>query len=210
MRARIGRWMILPAIPSIAAVMGVGLLLAVVAPAAAHKRHAAAPAETASVVAGDSAGGAAASAPAPPRAEPAAVTPFVMPPVREAILEHPHNKVVHAPLALGLAAALLLLLARRRPELDLAGRLLVWLAALGGAAAYFSGRAQAEAFEAEPKEWLVHLHGKWGLATAIVLGVWALLTLWGPTRRLAWLWGLVAAALVLITGFYGGIVAHGE
>ena len=139
-----------------------------------------------------------------------AAAPFVMPPVRQALLEHPHNKIVHFPLALGLAAAFLLLLARRRPEFDLAGRWLVWLAALGGVAAYFSGRLQEEAFKGEPKEWLVHLHEKLGLATAIVLMVWALLTLWKPARRHLWLWRLVAAALVLITAFYGGIVAHGE
>jgi len=101
-------------------------------------------------------------------------------------------------------------LGRRRPELDVAGRWLVWFAALGGIAAYFTGRIQEEAFEGEPKEWLVHLHGRWGTATAIALVVWALLTLWKPARKHAWLWGLVAAVLVLITGFYGGVVAHGE
>jgi len=135
---------------------------------------------------------------------------YPMPPMREALLEHPHNKLVHFPLALAVAAALLLVLGRRRRELELAGRWLVWLAALGGAAAYFTGRLQEDAFDGEPKEWLVGTHGRWGTATAIVLAVWALLTLWKPARKHAWLWGLLALALVLVTGFYGGIVAHGE
>jgi uncharacterized membrane protein len=133
-----------------------------------------------------------------------------MPGIREALVEHPHNKLVHFPLALAVVAALLLVLGRRRVELDVAGRWLVWFAALGGVAAYFSGRLQEEAFEGEPKEWLVNLHEKWGLATAIALVLWALLTLWKPARRHAWLWGLVAAALALVTGIYGGVVAHGE
>jgi uncharacterized membrane protein len=190
--------------------LSLAALLAVAVPAAAHKKHAAAAAETLSAAQGDSARSVAAGDSTSPRAVPAPAAPFVMPPVREALLEHPHNKLVHFPLALALAAALLLVLARRRSELDVAGRWLVWLAALGGVAAYFSGRLQKEAFEGEPKAWLVNLHEKWGLATAIVLLGWALLTLWQPARKHAWLWGLVAAALVLITAFYGGIVAHGE
>ena len=190
--------------------LSLAALLAVVGPAPAHKHHQAPAAETRSAAPGDSALGAAASDTAPPRAKSRAAAPFVMPPMREALLEHAHNKIVHFPVALALAAALLLLLGRRRPELDAAGRWLVWFAALGGIAAYFTGRIQKEAFDGEPKEWLVHLHENWGLSTAIVLVVWALLTLWRPTRKHVWLWGLLAVGLVLITGFYGGVVAHGE
>jgi uncharacterized membrane protein len=195
---------------SLATCLSIAALVAVAAPVGAHKRHQAAGAEALSTAGRDSALNAAAGDSAPSPAEPLARAPFVMPAMGDEMLHHPHNKVVHFPLALALAAALLLLVARRRPELEPAGRWLVWLAALGGVAAYFSGRLQEEAFEGEPKAWLVDLHEKWGLATAIVLVAWALLTLWGPGRKHAWLWGLVAAALVLITGFYGGVVAHGE
>jgi uncharacterized membrane protein len=184
-------------------------VLAVAAPAAAHQHHRAAPAETVSSVPRDSAAAGTAGEVSSKAADTTAA-PFVMPPVREALLEHMHNKLVHFPFALGLAAAMLLVLGRRRPELDLAGRWLVRLAAAGGIAAYFTGRIQEEAFDGEPKEWLVHLHENWGLTTAIVLVVWALLTLWKPAQKHAWLLGLVVAALVLITAFYGGIVAHGE
>ena len=133
-----------------------------------------------------------------------------MPPTGDALLEHPHNRLVHFPVALAVAAALLLAVGRRRPEFDAAGRWLAGFAALGGIAAYFTGRIQERVFEGEPKEWLVHLHGRWGLAAAIALVAWALLTLWRPARAHAWLVGIVVAALVLITSFYGGIVAHGE
>lgn len=200
-----------------AAVAGlvVTVCLSIVPPAAAHKAHRAPAGDTAAAVAADTAravgaGAARTGAPAETRAEPPAVARYVMPPFMEAALEHPHNKLVHFPVALALAAALLLLIGRRRPELDIAGRWLVWLAALGGVAAYFSGRLQEEAFKGEPKEWVVELHEKLGLASAIALAAWALLTLWKPGRRYAWLWGLAVTALVLIAGFLGGIVAHGE
>lgn len=203
--------------PFLAGVLTLVTSIGAATPASAHKGHHATPG--ASGVAADTVRGAAtgdslSAAPGQPgSASPgrtAAEPPFVMPRVTDALLEHPHNKLVHFPLALALVAALLLVAGRRRPELDVAGRWLVRLAALGGVAAYFTGRLQEEAFDGEPKEWLVHLHENWGLATAIVLVVWALLTFWKPARRHAWLWGLVAAAMVLITAFYGGIVAHGE
>lgn len=179
-------------------------------PAAAHKAHRAAGADSPVVSTRDSASPAAPNDSVPGVATRAGAAAFVMPSAGDALLEHPHNRLVHFPVALAVAAVLLLAVGRRRPELDAAGRWLVWFAALGGIAAYFTGRIQEGVFEGEPKEWLVHLHGTWGLATAIALVVWALLTLWKPAREHAWLVGIVVAALVLVTGFYGGIVAHGE
>ena len=208
--ARVGRGVPGSGARTLVAALSLAVLLAEAVPAEAHQRRHSAGAETLSVASRDSAPGAAAADSAHPRAGPTGALPFVMPPARDALLEHPHNKLVHFPLGVAVAAALLLLLGRRRPGFDAAGRCLVWFAALGGLAAYLTGRIQKQAFEGEPKEWLARLHERWGLATAIVLVAWALLTLWKPGRRHAWLLGIVAAALVLITGFYGGVVAHGE
>ncbi|MGH7729622.1 MAG: DUF2231 domain-containing protein [Candidatus Eiseniibacteriota bacterium] len=216
---RTGRWAIRPGAPPPATLLCLVALLAAPTPAAAHQGHRrgaeakpAAASDSTPSAPGDTmpAHGAPAAAGGRAEGERVAAAPFVMPPLRDALLDHVHNKIVHFPLALGVAAAFLLLVALRRPQLEAAGRWLVWLAALGGVAAYISGRLQEQAFEGEPKEWLVDLHEKWGLATAITLVVWALLTLWKPARKLVWLWGLVAAALALVAGFYGGIVAHGE
>lgn len=197
----------------------IGLLAAACslpAPAAAHKHtHAAVPesstaAAQPAAVPSTGAGIVAAETLRAARGGPAAARPYSMPPMREAVFDHLHNKLVHVPLTLAVVAALALLIARRRPDLEAGGRWLVWLAALGGAGAYVTGRLQKQEFNGEPKEWLAGLHERWGTAAAIVLLVWALLTLWKPARRYAWLWGLVAAALAVITGFYGGILAHGE
>ena len=198
-------------VPAVFALL-VAALLVLVSPAAAHQHRHGAEADSSAAVSSParSPSTGAADRLRAARRGPAASPRYAMPPMRKAVVEHLHNKIVHFPLALALAAALLLVLGRQRPELDLAGQWLVRLAALGGAAAYVTGRLQKEAFKGEPKEWLVGLHERWGTATAIVLVVWALVTLWKPTRRHAWLWGLVAAVLVLITGFYGGLASHGE
>ena len=126
------------------------------------------------------------------------------------LLEHLHNKVVHFPLALTVAAALLLVLARWWPGLEPAARWLAWLAALGAVAAYVTGRLQEEAFMGEPKEWVLRVHRTWGTAGAILIGAWAVAASFRRLRRFAWLVALVAAAAVLVTGLYGGVLAHGE
>ena len=185
-------------------------------PVAAHKHTHAAPAETTAALPPPGRSPVAAPGTVPrdsasaARAGPAAPSPYAMPPMGKALSEHLHNKIVHVPLTLAVVAAALLLLARRWPELERSGRWLVWMATAGGAGAFVTGRLQKEGFQGEPREWLVGLHERWGTATAIALLAWTLLTLWKPARRHAWLWGLVAAALAVITGFYGGVVSHGE
>lgn len=183
-------------------------------PLAAHEKHqreAAAP-ETARSGAGLQPGAAPPATAAGARAEakerPA--PPYRMPPMEHTLLEHLHNKVVHFPLALTVAAALLLVLARRSPGLEPAARWLAWLAGLGAVAAYVTGTLQAEAFTGEPKEWVLRVHRTWGTAGAILIGAWAATASFRRLRRFAWLVALVAAAAVLVAGLYGGVLAHGE
>ena len=136
-------------------------------------------------------------------------TPYAMPPIRKALTDHLHNKVVHFPIALGLTAVLLFLLAFRWPELDRAARLLVLLGALAAVVAWASGTAQEEAFEGGPKEWLVDLHENLGIATLIGYWVWVGFSYFRPLKRYAWIVGLLLALLIGVTGFYGGLIAHG-
>ncbi len=173
------------------AVVAMAALLVAPRPAPAHERH---PAATQGRAA---------------RQDTLQARPFAMPPVRDAMLHHLHNKLVHFPIALAPVAVLLLLAERRRPGLGAAGVGLVWLAAAGAAAAYFAGRAQEKAFHGDPKEWLAGVHETWGTAAAVALLAWALLSLWPAGRRYLWLWGLLATATVLGAAFFGGLVAHG-
>lgn len=136
--------------------------------------------------------------------------PYHMPPLRQALFEEMHNKTVHFPIVLALFGVLLLILARRRPELETMAFWTVWASTLGALVAYFSGISQAAEFKGEPKEWLVGLHQKVGMAVALAQAAWVLMLLRQPSRRFAWIWGLVVVGLVLAAAFLGGIVAHGE
>jgi len=153
--------------------------------------------------------GAAAGAPTHADSVQAARPPYRMPPLGKALLHDPHNKIIHFPIVLTLVAAVMMIVARRKPELEPVAFWLVWAAALSALAAYFSGVYQAEEFEKSPKHWLVETHRNWGIAVGIAHAAWVLLLLRAGTRRYAWVWGLVVAALVAVTGFLGGLVAHG-
>jgi hypothetical protein len=188
------------------------LLLAFPA-AVAHEKNPATPADTTGApleslaTALDSIALNSARAIAPVKPPPA---PYVIPPLTTALLDHPHNKIVHFTIVLALVGALLLWLPRRSPELVAAARLLVWAAAAAAIAAYFTGQAQHEPFEGEPKEWLMRVHRNWGIATGIAMLAWAGLVAWRPASRAGAWWGLLVSILVGVVSFLGGLVAHGH
>jgi len=122
---------------------------------------------------------------------------------------HLHNKIIHVPIGFALSAFLLSLVSRFRPDVLPAVKWLVLVAALGAIAAYLTGTSQAEAFEGSSKEWVVETHQRLGIATACSLWIWAGLS-WIPRfRNPAFAAGILALILIAITGFFGGIIAHG-
>lgn len=138
-----------------------------------------------------------------------AESPFTMPSMGDMFVHHLHNKIVHLPIVLAPVALALTLLGLRRSGAGSVAPFFTWAAALSGVAAFLSGRAQTEPFEAGPKEWLVATHEKWGIAVMIALLVWAALATWPAARRRAWIVGLVATIGALVAALYGGLVAHG-
>jgi uncharacterized membrane protein len=175
-------------------------------PALAHKGHTPSPPPTTAPAPGATA--APEAVPPAPAAE-APAEPITVP-FRDAVISHMHNKVVHFPLALGMGAALLLLLSVRWPQFEPAARLLLALAALGAVAAYFSGEAQEEAFEDGPLRLYVERHELLGKITGGTL--WAGVALGFVRRARPWLWvyALLLIGLLSATGFLGGILSHTE
>ena len=129
-------------------------------------------------------------------------------PWRTAFRGHLHNKIVHFPLALGLAAAVLFLVAPRWPAYEPAARALLIAAAVAAVAAYLSGGAQEEAFEDSPFHSVVELHEKFGIGTAITLWIGVALTFWARARRFLPVYGLLLILLLSATGFLGGVLSH--
>ncbi len=122
---------------------------------------------------------------------------------------HLHNKFIHVPIGFALAAFFLSLLALWRREVEPAIRWLVLCAAIGAVLAVVTGTGQAEAYDGTMKEWVVDVHRILGYTTAAALWVWGALVWSGRFRRLAFVMGLLAIALLTCTGFFGGVIAHG-
>jgi uncharacterized membrane protein len=120
-----------------------------------------------------------------------------------------HNKVIHIPIGFALSAFFLLLVSRFKPDVFPAVRWLILVAALGAIAAYFTGTNQAEAFEGSSKEWVVEWHERLGIATAITLWLWAGLSWVPPFKKPAFVVGCIVVLLIVVTGFFGGVIAHG-
>lgn len=133
--------------------------------------------------------------------------PFVLEPW-EAAREHLHNKLIHLPVGFALAAFVVSLASLRRKELQPAVLVLVLVAAAGSVAAYFTGVAQAHPFQGGPEQWVVDLHRWLGISTGLSLWVWAAFLVMRPLQRFAFIAGCAVVLLVLVTGFFGGILAH--
>lgn len=131
-------------------------------------------------------------------------------PWKTAFSSHLHNKIVHFPLALGMAAAVFFLIAPRWPAYEPAARLLLIAAALAAVAAFFSGRAQEEPFQDSPFHSVVELHEKFGITTAITLWAGVALTFWARARRFMPLYAILLMMLLACTGFLGGVLSHSD
>jgi len=131
-----------------------------------------------------------------------------MPGFKEELLSHPHNKIVHFPVAFGIAGSIFVFVSLKKPEMLTAVRILWLLAALASVGAYFSGQSQEEPFEEGALHEVVELHEKLGTATGICLGVGFLISLSRRLKRLAVFWAMVLFVLISVTGYYGGVLAH--
>jgi uncharacterized membrane protein len=133
-----------------------------------------------------------------------------MPRFSEELFNHPHNKIVHFPLAFGIAGAIFVFVSLKKPEMMTAVRILWLLAALASVGAYFSGESQEEPFEKGALHEVVEQHEKLGIATGISLGIGFIISMIRRLRSLAVFWAIVVFALILVTGYYGGVLAHGH
>jgi uncharacterized membrane protein len=203
--------------------MGAILAALAVSPAAAHKGHAAPSPSPSAEAPGEATPGPAApegadsAEAAPPEDSPMDVSgdlsdkgAMAAIPWRTAFTGHLHNKIVHFPLALGLAAAVILTIAPRWPAYEPAARLLLIAGALAAVVAFFSGRAQEEPFEDSPFHSVVELHETFGIASALTLWAGVALTFWTRARRFMPLYGIVLLLLLACTGFLGGVLSHSD
>lgn len=131
-----------------------------------------------------------------------------LPPLKDLLFEHLHNKIIHFPLAFGLAAVLFTFLSLKWETYEPATRVLFLLAGVTGIIAYFTGDAQAEPFEESyMREW-VELHERLGITSTILLWASFFMSINPKLKRYLWVAALAVFVLLSLTGFYGGVLAH--
>jgi uncharacterized membrane protein len=123
-------------------------------------------------------------------------------------LEHPHNKLVHFPIVLGLAAFVIALFDRisRRYENIILGMVVV--GGLFSVVSVITGLLQSQQFIGTDQEWLVQYHKISGILLLLFYAVWAALLRVKEWKKYSWVVGCVTAVLILVTGFIGGVIAH--
>jgi hypothetical protein len=127
--------------------------------------------------------------------------------IKEAMWSHMHNKIIHFPLALGVTASVLILFARQRPGMLPTIRVLLIVAALFAVAAYFTGKAQEEPFEEGEMHEFVEWHQWFGIASGVCLFAGVFIS--SKAKNLLMPYALTQLVLLSVTGFLGGILAHG-
>jgi uncharacterized membrane protein len=129
--------------------------------------------------------------------------------MRESVMSHFHNKIIHFPLALGITASILIFFSKRRPEMLPAIRILLVIAAVFAVAAYFTGKAQEEPFEHGEMHDILEWHERMGIISAILLWLGIFTTAFERTRKWLPLYAVLQFSVLAVVGFLGGILAHG-
>jgi uncharacterized membrane protein len=129
--------------------------------------------------------------------------------IKEAAMSHFHNKIIHFPLALGITASILIFFAKRRSEMIPVIRILLIGAALFAVAAYFTGKAQEEPFEHSEMKEVVEWHERTGIISAILLWLGIFVVSSQRARSFMQIYAVLQLIALSLTGFFGGILAHG-
>jgi uncharacterized membrane protein len=122
---------------------------------------------------------------------------------------HLHNKAVHIPIGLTIVAFALSFVSFWDPALESPARWCILGAFFAAVVAIAAALGQVGVYEGGGREWIVVVHRSGGYATAASLGIWAFLAWIRPLRRWALALGFVTVILIALTGFFGGVIAHG-
>lgn len=124
------------------------------------------------------------------------------------LFEHMHNKLIHFPIVLIIAALILTLLGYKEEGYETVIKIFVGLAILFGVASIITGLNQAEPFMDSPKEWIVNIHKIMGIITIVLTGIWEILLFTKANKKYSLAFAVVTSIVVLAVGFLGGIIAH--
>jgi uncharacterized membrane protein len=127
--------------------------------------------------------------------------------IKASASSHNHNKIVHFPVALGLAGVFFGLLAYKFQSLRSHSRWMLFLAGIGAILAVLSGLAAAENVEPAAQE-VLKAHRGQGLITCGLIWLAWILSFVESARKWHWVLLLFLGVVICGTGLMGGALAH--
>jgi hypothetical protein len=129
--------------------------------------------------------------------------------VWKALSTHLHNKAVHAPIGFALVTFLFAFLSIWRKEFRRAAQWSALVTLISFIPSIVTGLEQATVYEGASREWVVVAHRAFGFSAAVLWGGWTLVLWRSPGRIWERVLALLALAMLAVTGFLGGVIAHG-
>ena len=181
------------------------------APVWAHKEHHSSQTQTETAAQSQTQTGAIAGAiPATTQEKSTSAENEPLPPMTDFIMEHMHNKIVHFPVAFGIAGVFFIFLASKWPQYESSAKVMWLLGGILAVAAYFTGIAQEKPFHGTNLAEILELHEKLGISTAISLWTGFAILMLPKLKRFGRLWAIIVLVLISVTAFYGGVLAHAD
>lgn len=128
--------------------------------------------------------------------------------ISDALFEHIHNKIIHFPISLAVAAFLFALFGYKDNRYESTIKILLLIAGIFGIVAFITGTLQFDAFLNDPKLWVAETHRVLGIASSISIWLWYFSMILKPMKKFTWLFAVLTVILISATGFYGGVLAH--
>lgn len=128
--------------------------------------------------------------------------------ILDVMFEHVHNKIIHFPISLSIAAFLFALFGYKDNRYESTIKVLLLIAGAFAIVAFFTGANQFDHFVGNPKEWLANTHRLLGIASTVSIWLWFLCLSVTSLKRFKWLFAIITVLLISVTGLYGGVLAH--
>jgi uncharacterized membrane protein len=128
--------------------------------------------------------------------------------MKDSAKSHRHSKIVHFPLALGLAGVLFGLLAYKFQSFQSSSRWLLFLAAIASVLAILAGRAEQDGIEGTVARQVLEGHEMQGYIACGMLWLNWLLSFFPSARKWSWVLLLMLGVVLSFTGMLGGALAH--
>lgn len=128
--------------------------------------------------------------------------------ISDEIWDHLHNKMVHVPIGMAIAGFILTWFKRKWPEINKVLIVIAIIGTLGAVITISTGVVQEQAHDYTAKKDILDMHLLFGFSIMIFFFIWLIFLIQKELKKWDWIPATILFIAILITGFYGGVLAH--